>query len=61
MARLTGYEQPVVHVDERPGDIARSMLDPTKAGRVWGWEPQVAFEDGVAQTVEWFREQEAAS
>ncbi|MBT5773867.1 MAG: NAD-dependent epimerase/dehydratase family protein [Dehalococcoidia bacterium] len=61
LAQLTGYEQPVVHDDERPGDIARSMLDPTKAGRVWGWEPQVAFEDGVARTVEWFREQEAVS
>jgi UDP-glucose 4-epimerase len=61
LARLTGYEQPVVHDDERPGDIARSMLDPTKAGRVWGWEPQIAFEDGVARTVGWFRAQEAAN
>jgi UDP-glucose 4-epimerase len=61
LARLTGYEQPVFYADERPGDIARSMLDPAKAGRVWGWVPQVEFEDGVKQTVEWFREQEAAS
>lgn len=61
LAGLTGYEQPVIHNDERPGDIARSMLDPAKAGRVWGWQPQVGFEDGVARTAEWFREQEAAS
>jgi UDP-glucose 4-epimerase len=59
LARLTGYELPVIHGDERPGDIAQSMLDPAKAGRVWGWKPQVAFEDGVSQTVDWFRTQEA--
>jgi len=60
LAGLTGYEQAAIHAEERPGDIARISLDPAKAGRVWGWQPQVAFEDGVARTVEWFRGQEAA-
>jgi UDP-glucose 4-epimerase len=60
LAELTGYEQPVIHAEERPGDIARSKLDSSKAARVWGWKPEVQFEDGVARTVEWFREQEAA-
>ena len=58
LAGLTGYEQAVIHAEERPGDIARISLDPAKARRVWGWQPQVAFEDGVARTVAWFREQE---
>ena len=61
LARLTGYEKPVIYADERPGDIARSMLDASKAEQVWGWKPQVTFEDGAARTAEWFREQEAGS
>lgn len=59
LARLMGYEKPVIYDDERPGDIARSMLDPSKAEQVWGWKPRVEFEDGAARTAAWFREQEA--
>lgn len=55
LARLTGYERPIIYADDRPGDIQRIALDPAKAGRVWGWEPHVPFEDGVARTVDWFR------
>ena len=60
LARITGYERPIVYADERPGDIQRISLDPSKAGRVWDWHPTVSFEDGVAQTVDWFREEIAA-
>ncbi len=58
LASLTGYERPIVYADERPGDIQRISLDPAKAARVWGWRPQTSFEDGVAQTVEWFRNED---
>ena len=61
LARLTGYERAVIYNDERPGDIARSQLDPAKAEQVWGWKPLVQFEDGVARTAEWFRTQEASN
>jgi UDP-glucose 4-epimerase len=39
----------------RPGDLARSALDPGRARRELGWEPLVALEDGVARTGDWFR------
>jgi len=61
LAELTGYERPLIYGDERPGDIARSVIDPSKAAKVWDWRPAVVFDEGVARTVEWFREQEAAS
>jgi UDP-glucose 4-epimerase len=57
LARLTGYERPINYADERPGDIQRISLDPSKAARVWEWKPDVTFEDGVARTVEWFRDE----
>ncbi len=61
LASLTGYERPIVYADERPGDIQRISLDPSKAARVWDWRPQTSFEDGLKQTVEWFREELSAS
>jgi UDP-glucose 4-epimerase len=39
----------------RPGDLARSALDPGRARAELGWEPRVSLEQGVARTVDWFR------
>lgn len=43
--------------EPRPGELLRSTLDRTKAGAVLGWQPQVTFEDGLAQLVRWFQEE----
>ncbi|MBA2625250.1 MAG: NAD-dependent epimerase/dehydratase family protein [Acidimicrobiia bacterium] len=40
----------------RAGDLARSALDPTRAGDVLGWSPQVPLADGVIRTYDWFRQ-----
>jgi UDP-glucose 4-epimerase len=39
----------------RPGDLARSALDPSRARVALGWEPRIALDEGVARTVDWFR------
>jgi UDP-glucose 4-epimerase len=39
----------------RAGDLARSALDPGRAGAELGWQPRVSLQDGVARTVDWFR------
>jgi UDP-glucose 4-epimerase len=39
----------------RPGDLARSALDPSRARTELGWEPRVTLDEGVARTVDWFR------
>ena len=45
-------------VEDRPGHDRRYAMDGTKVA-VLGWRPQVAFEDGVARTVDWFVANEA--
>lgn len=40
----------------RLGDVARSALDAGRAGEVLGWSPQVPIADGVARTVDYFRD-----
>ena len=53
---LTGRDESLVrHVEDRPGHDRRYSLDSSKL-RGLGWRPQRVFEDGLAQTVEWYRE-----
>jgi dTDP-L-rhamnose 4-epimerase len=43
----------------REGDIRHCYGDISKARRVLGYEPRVAFEDGISDLVEWVGEQES--
>jgi len=51
--RVSGSEREPRHVDARPGEIRRSVLDPGLAGRELGWRAQVALEDGLRATWDW--------
>jgi UDP-glucose 4-epimerase len=44
----------------RPGDIKDSLADITVAREALGYEVRVPFEEGVARTVAWFRDEAAA-
>lgn len=37
------------------GDFPRTLADNTKARKVFGWHPQVAFEEGLERFTNWFR------
>lgn len=43
-------------VQDRPGHDRRYAIDFSKARRELGWSPQVPFEEGLARTVAWYRE-----
>ena len=47
------------HVDERPGQVDRHIGSTEKAERLLGWRARTSFEEGLARTVEWYRENEA--
>jgi len=44
----------------RPGDILHSLADISKAERLLGYAPPVAFEDGLERTVAWLRSSSGA-
>jgi len=41
---------------ERPGKDQAYLMDASKAGRELGWKPGINFDEGIAQTVAWIRE-----
>jgi dTDP-glucose 4,6-dehydratase len=46
-------------VPDRPGQVHRHIGSIEKAERLLGWRARTSFEDGLAQTVSWYRENEA--
>ena len=58
IAAASNYERPPVFGPERAGDIPRIAQDASRAAALWGWAPRVAFDDGIARTVEFFRQQQ---
>jgi dTDP-glucose 4,6-dehydratase len=48
----------IEYVADRPGHDVRYSLSSEKV-RALGWEPRVRFEDGLADTVAWYRDNEA--
>lgn len=47
------------HVTDRQGHDRRYWLTARKLRDELGWEPQYTFEDGVAETVKWYAENQA--
>jgi dTDP-glucose 4,6-dehydratase len=41
-------------VPDRPGHDRRYLLDSSKLRRELGWEPEIAWEDGLRETVGWY-------
>jgi dTDP-glucose 4,6-dehydratase len=46
-------------VPDRPGHDRRYLLDSSKIERELGWRPEIGFEDGLRETVEWYTENRA--
>lgn len=46
-------------VPDRLGHVRRHAVDFSKLRRVVGWQPQITFSNGLAQTIQWYRENSA--
>lgn len=49
----------IEYVEDRKGHDLRYSVDWTKINRELGYEPQVLFEDGLKETIQWYRDNEA--
>ena len=48
------YETQITYVRDRPGHDRRYAIDASKLKRELGWEPAYTFEQGIAETVDWY-------
>jgi len=44
----------IQYVKDRPGHVRRYALDSSRIQRELGWRPQVAFEEGIRRTIDWY-------
>ena len=52
---LCGSKSEIVHHDLPEDDPMRRCPDIIKAQRVLDWQPSVGLQDGLSQTIDWFR------
>jgi dTDP-glucose 4,6-dehydratase len=50
------YADQIAYVTDRPGHDQRYAIDASKIRADLGWTPSVTFEQGIAQTVTWYLE-----
>ena len=56
MARIVGSSARPNHAAARAGEQLRSCLDASAARKALGWEPWTSLDDGLVQTIDWFRQ-----
>ena len=52
-------ESSIEYVEDRKGHDLRYSVDWSKSKNELGYEPQVTFEQGLAQTIQWYKENES--
>jgi len=60
MRDIIGAQVEPTYVESRAGDVRDSQADISKAKRILGYVPTVALEQGLRQTIAWYRSAAAA-
>jgi dTDP-glucose 4,6-dehydratase len=56
---MNADESSIKYVEDRKGHDLRYSVDWTKINRELGYEPQIKFEDGLKETIKWYRDNKA--
>ena len=55
LGKLAGTsEKLITYIKDRPGHDRRYAIDASKINRELGWKPSVTFEQGLAETIDWY-------
>jgi GDP-L-fucose synthase len=60
IARLTGFNGKLVWDPSKPNGQPRRGLDTTRAEKYFGFKAEVKFEEGLRNTIEWYRQNRKA-
>jgi dTDP-glucose 4,6-dehydratase len=53
------YAEQITYVADRPGHDRRYAIDASKLQNELGWQPQYTFERGIAETIDWYLQNQA--
>lgn len=51
-------EDMIEYVEDRKGHDKRYAINNAKIKKTLGWEPSINFQEGIAQTIQWYRDNE---
>jgi UDP-glucose 4-epimerase len=57
LAHLAGVNRAAEHAPAKPGEQRRSVLDASRAKTLLGWRARTTLDEGLTQTVLWFRKE----
>ena len=57
LKKIIGSDAQPIYKEARTGDVRHSQADITKAQKLLGYQPTVGLEDGLRETVAWYRSQ----
>jgi UDP-glucose 4-epimerase len=52
---LTAYESQAIHTKPKKGEVRRMYLSCEKAFQFFGWNPSISLEEGLHNTIAWFK------
>jgi len=50
------FGEDAIHTDKRTGEVFRNCLDNSKAKKLLCWENKTSLEQGIKETIQWFKE-----
>ena len=56
IARLTGFTGQLIWDPTQPDGQPRRCLDVARAEKEFGFRARIGFEEGLKQTIEWYRQ-----
>jgi UDP-glucuronate 4-epimerase len=56
LEKVIGKKAKLKVLPMQPGDVQRTYADITKAQKILGYQPTTAFEDGIKQFIQWYKE-----
>ena len=54
LVRISGFEAPIEHAAQRPGDARDAQFDAARARAELGWTPSTSLTEGIRATYEYF-------
>ena len=52
---MNADESLMEHISDRPGHDRRYAMGFEKANRLLGWKPEIDWDNGLSETIEWYR------